>query len=598
METLNHRSYLLRISEDITKEQLEEMKYLCMDCISEGKLETITSPLQLFKELERLKKMDIDNLSFLRELLENVRCLELAGRVNDLNLRRELELLFLKEQRKEPRYRQDFNDTAIECLVMEESREDQLLNHTGALKKKALGGRQVDEEKFRLQKRCPCVVHCRPNRREPGEISLHIVVKLASKGVWFAGTFYILKRYINDPVTLAGLFASVVLPSGVLIKYLCEGSIICVLEANYLPGLQELWQNYQSGKLLEALKDILITEELKALADGQEITMSVTLDENIYREACLELMVAKLKVNQTFSKVQQRPRSSSDPQTDFFQKPRTTSQEKSFQILAEVERSRRKRAEQKLETMLAVQSLDLLDFSPFTGKKGQETDSDEISSMASSTTDEDQLLDHEEANNGLSDFWLPIKGGPKEKSWNDFESAVKETCSEYLQLGGIALLKFLMYVLMVEYDKREYATVYRHNFIRLSVWFGSPNEGMQGCLKKMLHLMTKSVSVDADGTRTSWFAGYTTEKEAKRLLQSEKSGAFLVRFKCHGQPGFLLTKKSRNGLSIVEYPIEVLGDTGKLSFNDRDFPDLPSLVTELQKSWMTDLQPFYSVEGF
>lgn len=44
------------------------------------------------------------------------------------------------------------------------------------------------------------------------EISLHIVVKLASKGVWFAGTFYILKRYINDPVTLAGLFASVVLP--------------------------------------------------------------------------------------------------------------------------------------------------------------------------------------------------------------------------------------------------------------------------------------------------------------------------------------------------------------------------------------------------
>lgn len=157
METLNRRSFLQRTSENITKEKLEEMKYLCMDCISEGKLETITSPLQLFKELERLKKMDIDNLSFLRELLENVMCLELAGRVNDFNLRRELGLLFLKEQRKQPRYGQDLNDTAVECLVMEESREDQLLNHTGALKKKALGGRQVDEEKFRLQKRCPCV---------------------------------------------------------------------------------------------------------------------------------------------------------------------------------------------------------------------------------------------------------------------------------------------------------------------------------------------------------------------------------------------------------------------------------------------------------
>lgn len=110
--------------------------------------------------------------------------------------------------------------------------------------------------------------------------------------------------------------------------------------------------------------------------------------------------------------------------------------------------------------------------------------------------------------------------------------------------------------------------------------------------------MKNSVSVDADGKRTSWFAGYMTEEEAKKKLQSEKSGAFLVRFKCYGQPGFLLTKKSRNGLSIVDFPIEVVRDTGKLSFNDRDFPDLPSLMTELRKSWMTDLQPFYSMEGF
>lgn len=30
-----------------------------------------------------------------------------------------------------------------------------------------LGGRQVDEEELRLQNRCPCVVHCPPNEREP-----------------------------------------------------------------------------------------------------------------------------------------------------------------------------------------------------------------------------------------------------------------------------------------------------------------------------------------------------------------------------------------------------------------------------------------------
>lgn len=130
MET-NYRSFILRIAENITKEKLEQMKYLCMDFISEGKLETITSPLQLFKELERLKMMDIDNLSFLRELLENVTCLELVGRLNDFILQRKL---CLEEQRKQLRYGKDLCDAVGKCLVMGESRGDQPLSRTEALK--------------------------------------------------------------------------------------------------------------------------------------------------------------------------------------------------------------------------------------------------------------------------------------------------------------------------------------------------------------------------------------------------------------------------------------------------------------------------------
>ena len=102
-----------------------------MDFISEGKLETITSPLQLFKELERLKMMDIDNLSFLRELLENVTCLELVGRLNDFILQRKL---CLEEQRKQLRYGKDLCDAVGKCLVMGESRGDQPLSRTEALK--------------------------------------------------------------------------------------------------------------------------------------------------------------------------------------------------------------------------------------------------------------------------------------------------------------------------------------------------------------------------------------------------------------------------------------------------------------------------------
>ena len=95
-------------------------------------------------------------------------------------------------------------------------------------------------------------------------------------------------------------------------------------------------------------------------------------------------------VDQTFGNVQQRPRSLSDSQINFFQKPWTTSQEKSLHILAKAERSRRKRAEKKLVNMLAYQSFEAdfqSEFSLLIGEKGQETDGDESSSVTSSTTE-------------------------------------------------------------------------------------------------------------------------------------------------------------------------------------------------------------------
>ena len=127
------------------------------------------------------------------------------------------------------------------------------------------------------------------------EIYLRVALELATKGAWVAGTAFILKRYINDPETLVRLFASVVVPSGNLVKYLCEGSVICVLEANDLQGLKELWLRYESGMLQNALEEILITEELRNLAAGQEIVLKVNIDENMYRDVCLDLMATKGK---------------------------------------------------------------------------------------------------------------------------------------------------------------------------------------------------------------------------------------------------------------------------------------------------------------
>ena len=95
----NYRTFLLRISENVTLENLEKLKFLCSDDIEEGELEKIILPLQLFKALEKRELITIDNLSFLQELLANVKCFQSVTEIDDFTLRRELELLALTKQR-------------------------------------------------------------------------------------------------------------------------------------------------------------------------------------------------------------------------------------------------------------------------------------------------------------------------------------------------------------------------------------------------------------------------------------------------------------------------------------------------------------------
>lgn len=357
MESNSYRTFLLQISDHITEGKLRQLKYLCSDDIPEGDLEMIRSPLDLFRQLERREMIGIDNLSFLQQLLSDVACVQLAKKVGDFISRREVELLCLKIQRGELR--------KIEGVPMAGDRQNHVLNHS--LKEAAVvitscnvtDGKHDEKITEVHPGRCSCFIHQSPNQRKQGEIYLRIALELATKGAWVAGTAFILKRYINEPETLVRLFTSVVLPSGILVKYLCEGSVICVLETNDMQGLKELWQKYESGKLQEALEEILITEELRELSAGQEIILTAELDENMYRDVCLELMMTKRKVDQLLEGVKQRPRSLSDPVIKQLEEPENTFQQQSLHIVADTERRKRLEAEKKLKKLIAGQSLEL-----------------------------------------------------------------------------------------------------------------------------------------------------------------------------------------------------------------------------------------------
>ena len=94
-----YRILLLQIAKNVTEKNLEDLKFLCSDVIGESELEKISSPLELFKTLERHDLLGIDDLSFVQELLTNAQCRQLASEVEDFTSRRQLELLALNKQR-------------------------------------------------------------------------------------------------------------------------------------------------------------------------------------------------------------------------------------------------------------------------------------------------------------------------------------------------------------------------------------------------------------------------------------------------------------------------------------------------------------------
>ena len=120
MESNNFRAFLLRISDHITEEKLRQLKYLCSDEIPDGDLEKISSSLDLFKDLQRRQIIGVDNLSFLKQLLSDVTCFQLASKVDDFITRREVQLLYLEKQRGE--------DRKIEGVPMVEDGRNHVLN--------------------------------------------------------------------------------------------------------------------------------------------------------------------------------------------------------------------------------------------------------------------------------------------------------------------------------------------------------------------------------------------------------------------------------------------------------------------------------------
>lgn len=82
MASLRFKAILLEISDQLSEDQLEKLKYLCQDEIGKRRMEKIDSGTKLFVVLKERGKLGEDNTEFLGQLLSEIRRDDLLEKLN------------------------------------------------------------------------------------------------------------------------------------------------------------------------------------------------------------------------------------------------------------------------------------------------------------------------------------------------------------------------------------------------------------------------------------------------------------------------------------------------------------------------------------
>ena len=67
------------------------------------------------------------------------------------------------------------------------------------------------------------------------------------------------------------------------------------VQAESLTALDHLWRLYKNGTLKKRLQVLFVTDEMKELADGEQVEVDVTIDEDEYEKARNELSTFRAK---------------------------------------------------------------------------------------------------------------------------------------------------------------------------------------------------------------------------------------------------------------------------------------------------------------
>ena len=130
----------------------------------------------------------------------------------------------------------------------------------------------------------------------PTEVRVHCTFRTLSGVLLVVGTGLILRRRstLDDFVNA---FRVAVLPTAVILRSIGEGSVCFTVQAEASLALKELYERYRTGRLARDLQEFLVTNDIRQLADGEGVVLSVYINEKELREVLDDLTNVDLEGN-------------------------------------------------------------------------------------------------------------------------------------------------------------------------------------------------------------------------------------------------------------------------------------------------------------
>ena len=111
---------------------------------------------------------------------------------------------------------------------------------------------------------------------------------MAAGGLVLTSAYQLLRRGCTYEQLLTAV-NTCVLPGGAILLQIAEGSVYLKVQAESLTALDHLWRLYKNGTLKKRLQALFVTDEMKDLAGGGQVEVTVIIDENEYEKSRNEL---------------------------------------------------------------------------------------------------------------------------------------------------------------------------------------------------------------------------------------------------------------------------------------------------------------------